>query len=269
MVIATGLKRQKRSKTMNRYIAKHTEKNLINKSPERIGGKASQLFGISPDLLPYWSVITADCPDDKLEEVCSEIWKDIGLWASLYAVRSSAVGEDGKDQSFAGIFESKLNVPITGIEHAVREVRDSANAARAKVYYQAAMSGETFPPAPSPNVAVIVMPMVKAQYSGVLFSKEPVEGTDRMLVEWEEGAGGVVDGESNSNMIFLDSEDFYRSEEIYEKCVELDIPLYTIWHEAKRLEKNYGRPVDIEWAITEEGKPFVLQVRPITAGVTV
>ena len=112
------------------------------------------------------------------------------------------------------------------------------------------------------------MPMVKAQYSGVLFSKEPVEGTDRMLVEWEEGVGGVVDGESNSNMIFLDSEDFYRSGEIYEKCVELDIPLYTIWHEAKRLEKNYGRPVDIEWAINEEGRPFVLQVRPITAGVT-
>ena len=241
---------------MNRYIAKHTEKNLINKSPERIGGKASQLFNINPDLLPNWSVITADCPDDKLQEVCWDIVNPNST--QRYAVRSSVVGEDGKDQSFAGIFESKLNVPITGIEHAVREVRDSANAGRAEAYLKA----------PSPNVAVIVMPMVKAQYSGVLFSKEPVEGTDRMLVEWEEGVGGVVDGESNSNMIFLDSEDFYRSGEIYEKCVELDIPLYTIWHEAKRLEKNYGRPVDIEWAINEEGRPFVLQVRPITAGVT-
>ena len=250
---------------MNRYIAKHTEKNLINKSPERIGGKASQLFNINPDLLPYWSVITADCPDDKLEEVCHEIWQDIGLWLSLYAVRSSAIGEDGKDQSFAGIFESKLNVPITGIELAVREVRDSANTGRAEAYLKTKRYTIT---APSPNVAVIVMPMVKAQYSGVLFSKEPVEGTDRMLVEWEEGAGGVVDGESNSNMVFLDRQNFYHSEKVYEKCVEIDVPLYTIWHEAKRLEKNYGRPVDIEWAITEEGKPFVLQVRPITAGVT-
>ena len=242
---------------MNRYIVKHTETMGVNKPPERIGGKADQLFNISPDLLPYWSVITADCPDDKLEEVCHEIWQDIGLWLSLYAVRSSAVGEDGKDQSFAGIFESKLNVPITGIELAVREVRDSFNSYRAVTYR--AEHKDT-----SPNVAVIVMPMVKAWRSGVLFSKEPVEGTDRMLVEWEEGVGGVVDGESNSNMLFIDKKDFGKVSYVD----VMNDGLHAIWQEAKRLEKNYGRPVDIEWAINEEGRPFVLQVRPITAGVT-
>ena len=229
----------------------------VNKPPERIGGKADQLFNISPNLVPNWSVITADCPDDKLEEVCHEIWQDIGLWLSLYAVRSSAVGEDGKDQSFAGIFESKLNVPITGIELAVREVRDSFNSYRAVTYR--AEHKDT-----SPNVAVIVMPMVKAWRSGVLFSKEPVEGTDRMLVEWEEGVGGVVDGESNSNMLFIDKKDFGKVSYVD----VMNDGLHAIWQEAKRLEKNYGRPVDIEWAINEEGRPFVLQVRPITAGVT-
>ena len=231
----------------------------INKPRERIGGKADQLFNITPQLLPYWSVITADCPDDKLEEVC---WEIINPKSTLrYAVRSSAVGEDGKDQSFAGIFESKLNVPITGIELAVREVRDSFNSYRAVTYR--AEHKDT-----SPNVAVIVMPMVKAWRSGVLFSKEPVEGTDRMLVEWEEGVGGVVDGESNSNMFFLNQEDFHE-DRFNELCLHADAALYIIWQEAKRLEKNYGKPVDIEWAITEEGRPYVLQVRPITAGVTV
>ena len=237
----------------------------INKSPERIGGKASQLFKINPDLLPYWSVITADCPDDKLEEVC---WEIINPKSTLrYAVRSSAVGEDGKDQSYAGIFESKLNVPITGIEHAVREVRDSANAGRAEAYLKTKRYTIT---APSPNVAVIVMPMVKARYSGVLFSKEPVGGSDQMLVEWEEGVGGVVDGESNSNMIFLDKKDFYGKDttDTIKGGIQYVKPLQAIWTEAKRLEKNYGKPVDIEWAITEEGRPYVLQVRPITAGVT-
>ena len=242
---------------MNRYIVKHTETMGVNKPPERIGGKADQLFNISPNLVPNWSVITADCPDDKLEEVCHEIWQDIGLWLSLYAVRSSAVGEDGKDQSFAGIFESKLNVPITGIELAVREVRDSFNSYRAVTYR--AEHKDT-----SPNVAVIVMPMVKAWRSGVLFSQEPIEGTDRMLVEWEEGVGGVVDGESNSNMLFIDKKDFGKVSYVD----VMNDGLHAIWQEAKRLEKNYGRPVDIEWAINEEGRPFVLQVRPITAGVT-
>ena len=254
---------------MNRYIVKHTETMGVNKPPERIGGKADQLFNISPNLVPNWSVITADCPDDKLEEVCHEIWQDIGLWLSLYAVRSSAVGEDGKDQSFAGIFESKLNVPITGIELAVREVRASAKTIRARKYLQSMgkvmmRNDEQFLEKISPEVAVIVMPMVKAWRSGVLFSKEPVEGTDRMLVEWEEGVGGVVDGESNSNMLFIDKKDFGKVSYVD----VMNDGLHAIWQEAKRLEKNYGRPVDIEWAINEEGRPFVLQVRPITAGVT-
>lgn len=254
---------RKKRKAMNRYIVKHTETMGVNKPRERIGGKADQLFNITPQLIPYWSVITADCPDDKLEEVC---WEIINPKSTLrYAVRSSAVGEDGKDQSYAGIFESKLNVPITGIELAVREVRASAISDRVREY------GDHFKDEygnePS-NVAVIVMPMVKARYSGVLFSMEPVEGTDQMLVEWEEGVGGVVDGESNSNMFFLNRENFHE-DRVNELCLHADAALYIIWTEAKRLEKNYGRPVDIEWAITEEGKPFVLQVRPITAGVTV
>ena len=240
----------------------------INKPRERIGGKADQLFNITPQLLPYWSVITADCPDDKLEEVC---WEIINPKSTLrYAVRSSAVEEDGKDQSFAGIFESKLNVPITGIEHAVREVRDSAKTIRAREYLQSMgkvmmRHDEQFLEKISPKVAVIVMPMVKARYSGVLFSKEPVEGTNQMLVEWEEGVGGVVDGESNSNMLFIDKKDFGKVSYVD----VMNDGLHAIWQEAKRLEKNYGRPVDIEWAITEEGRPYVLQVRPITAGVTV
>ena len=267
---------RKKRKAMNRYIVKHTEKSLINKSPERIGGKASQLFNINPDLLPHWAVITADCPDDEISQVSEDIYTYLywqnpnpsGLGDKL-AVRSSAVGEDGKDQSFAGIFESKLNVPITGLELAVREVRDSAHTVKVHAYKQANYGfARPLPNSVTQNVAVIVMPMVLARYSGVLFSKEPVGGSDQMLVEWEEGVGGVVDGESNSNMIFLDSEDFFKSGTPIDKDGH-PILLYEIWQEAKRLEKNYGRPVDIEWAINGEGKPYVLQVRPITAGVTV
>ena len=46
-------------------------------------------------------------------------------------------------------------------------------------------------------------------------------------------------------------------------------PIMSIWKEAKRLEHNYGKPLDIEWAIDNNNIPWVLQVRPITAGVSV
>ena len=117
------------------------------------------------------------------------------------------------------------------------------------------------------------MPMIKAWRSGVLFSQEPVEGTDRMLVEWEEGAGGVVDGTTNTEHFFIDRNNFWVTPKeswagIWNTPAQGGPAMLRIYEEAKRLEKNYGRPVDIEWAITEHGNPFVLQVRPITAGVT-
>ena len=238
-----------------------------------IGGKAEQLNNIYPTLLPDYVVIPTEVGDYELSEAISNAvnsltadFKEKANPKHRYAVRSSAVGEDGEGQSYAGIFESKLNVPVTGLETAVREVRDSGKSDRVRAY---ASSSEEYSidiskiEPPYTDVAVIIMDMVDAQYSGVLFSKEPVDGTDRLLVEWEEGVGGVVDGTSNSTMCFLDQNLFDLSNVnlpfLYHK------PLKIIWEEAKRLENNYRKPVDIEWAIDKDGKPWVLQVRPITA----
>ena len=239
------------------FIVKNQRKHAYT-----IGGKAEQLNNIWTNLTPNYVVIPTEVDDCDLSEVISSAVKsltaDFKAFANpkhRYAVRSSAVGEDGEGQSYAGIFESKLNVPVTGLETAVREVRESASGGRAKAY-------DVLKDEPH-DVAVIIMDMVDAQYSGVLFSKEPVEGTDRMLVEYEEGVGGVVDGESDSVMCFLDRKDFNLSNVnlpfLYHK------PLKIIWEEAKRLENNYRKPLDIEWAIDKEGNPWVLQVRPITA----
>jgi|TARA_R110000824_G_scaffold85877_1_gene212971 pyruvate,water dikinase len=254
------------------FIVKNQTKHAYT-----IGGKAEQLNNISRNLMPDYVVIPTEVGDYELSEAISDAVKsltaDFKAFANpkhRYAVRSSAVREDGDSQSYAGIFESKLNVPITGLEVAVRDVRDCVNAGRVHAYDVLKSADMT------PNdVAVIIMDMVDAQYSGVLFSKEPVDGTDRMLVEYEEGVGGVVDGESDSHMLFLDSRNFHLSEKNLpylsgKSTFSMDSPIHhkalkTIWEEAKRLENNYRKPVDIEWAIDKEGKPWVLQVRPITA----
>jgi phosphoenolpyruvate synthase/pyruvate phosphate dikinase len=249
------------------FIVKNQTKHAYT-----IGGKAEQLNNISRNLMPNYVVIPTEVGNYELSEAISDAVKsltaDFKAFANpkhRYAVRSSAVSEDGEGQSYAGIFESKLNVPVTGIEVAVREVRASGNSGKVQAY-ASAPNGHTIW-TDITDVAVIIMDMVDARYSGVLFSKEPVEGTDRMLVEWEEGVGGVVDGESDSTMCFLDQNLFDLGNVnllgslpfFYHK------PLKIIWEEAKRLENNYRKPVDIEWAIDKEGRSWVLQVRPITA----
>jgi phosphoenolpyruvate synthase/pyruvate phosphate dikinase len=259
------------SHTKSTYI--HHKKDNNTQRCQEIGGKATQLHNICPDLVPNWVAITADCPDEALSEVIHEaVWElrnhtaksyegsRIFLPQDKYAVRSSALAEDGDKQSYAGIFESKLNVPITGIEHAVREVRDSAISDRVREYGDHFKDEHGNEPS---NTAVIIMPMVDAKYSGVLFTKEPLGGSNKGFLEYEEGVGGVVDGTGDSTYLFLDPEDFWDSEwEIMPK--DMEQPVQRIWAEAKRLERNYGKPLDIEWAIDKSGKPWVLQVRPIT-----
>ena len=259
--------------TKHPYISLYLQHKSEKLDPNKlIGGKATQLRNIDSDLVPDWVVITADCPDDKLPLVVEtasamcrwEIPTSISKYG-YYAVRSSAIAEDGEEQSYAGVFESKLNVPITGLEHAVREVRLSGLADRVSAYTSldtlAQRIKETIP-------AVIIMPMVNAKYSGVLFTQEPLGGTNQMLVEYESGVGGVVDGTSDTEMLFIDRENISKhvfNESINTPHQQINWGLPKILCEAKRLENNYGKPLDIEWAIDKEGEPFMLQVRPITA----
>lgn len=248
-------------------------------SVEIIGGKAKQLMMITPEYVPYWIAITSDCPDDKLSDAVEFAVQDIVNKINYlgqtgtdnrFAIRSSATSEDGDSQSYAGIFESKLNVPITEVYSAVQEVRQSARDSKVKAY-----SGTD----DDHNIAVLIMPMINATWSGVLFSKEPVEGTDKMLLEWDKGVGGVVDGTSDTSHVFLGTGDNISEHmtSIYDgrtiKLPELDeLPteqVIKLWNEAKRLENNYNQPVDIEWAIVKHNfnsdtQLSILQVRPIT-----
>jgi len=257
-----------------------TKDNNNNWGDEEVGGKARQLRNIASNMVPDWVTIVATCPDSEIERTVLEAWYSIAgndyvyvngvpvTNGRRYAVRSSASMEDGKDQSYAGIFESKLNVPITGLEQAVREVRGSANTARSEAYLNkmgVSHHYHNFEEKYRNDVAVIIMPMVDAKISGVLFSKEPVGGSDQMLVEWEQGVGGVVDGNNESQHAFLHRKVF-PSKSIFEDMRwATDIAMQSIWAEAKRLEANYKRPVDIEWAIDKNYKPWILQVREITA----
>lgn len=110
-----------------------------------------------------------------------------------YAVRSSAVGEDGKYASFAGAYETVLNVLPQDIPEAVSRVAASANSDRVRQY--AAHRGRDVGP-----MAVIIQRMVPAEFAGVLFTADPVTGSASRMT------GNVVQGLAREEGLPLDIE---------------------------------------------------------------
>jgi len=116
--------------------------------------------------------------------------------AESWAVRSSAVGEDGPF-SFAGQFESCLHVPVDELPTAWRRVVASNFSDHVICYRLACGLFELATP-----MAVLCMPMVDARCAGVLYTRDPARPEeDTMLVSSQGGlapdlVGGVTDGET-------------------------------------------------------------------------
>jgi pyruvate,water dikinase len=167
---------------------------LLEGAPGAVGGKAWQLarlrrFGLP---VPEFMVIPAaysrqrqaGVPEELLAALEAAIerrgWEGMAL-----AVRSSAVGEDGSKASFAGIYRSCLNV--LGREQlaaAVAAVWASLDTPTAAAYRQKLGMPE------APAMAVIVMPMIAAQASGIAFTCDPLNGRfDRLVVHAQWGLG--------------------------------------------------------------------------------
>ncbi|MGD8794835.1 MAG: PEP/pyruvate-binding domain-containing protein, partial [Anaerolineae bacterium] len=172
-----------------------------------------------------------------------------------FAVRSSALAEDSARASFAGEFETVLEV---GSDEAIREaigaVRRSRHAERVQAYGQARdIDGEQ-------EMAVVVQRLVRAELSGVLFTADPVSGSrNDMPGNYVRGLGeALVSGEAAPHEFRLS-----RPKGRYEGPGELKRYARRLFKLARRLERDLGGPQDIEWAIAG-GKVYLLQSRPIT-----
>ena len=204
----------------------------------------------------------------------------------LLAVRSSAVGEDGREASFAGQFDSVLGVRAEGIEEAVLRVWASAAGERALAYG-----------AGPPEMAVIIQEMVDAEVAGVAFGLDPVSGNlDKAVVSSVFGLGeGLVSGLLDADTFHVDftggdeAADVEATIAASHLALRLDdaggtvqIPLEvppggilrtlsdaevrTIAQVARRLGEQFGAPQDIEWALSGgDRRLHILQARPITA----
>ena len=185
-----------------------------------------------------------------------------------FAVRSSAVDEDGTGHSFAGQLESYLAVPAADVLARVRLVWASGRAERVIAYRrERGLDGAPLSP------GVIVQRMMHPEAAGVAFSADPVSGRRSVaVVAAVPGLGdALVSGEVDA-----DAYEVSRDGVVTLKTLRTGGGAAALTHEqvaavarlARHAAQHFGRPQDIEWAI-EGGRLRLLQSRPITTLATV
>ena len=196
-----------------------------------------------------------------------EVVKDavLGAWREpdgerSYAVRSSATVEDAAGMSFAGQFESILNVRgADALLAAIKTCWLSLFSERALVYL-----ARQRVPAEKVRMAVLVQEMVDASHAGVVFTADPLTGaTDRFVVECVSGLGeGLVQGTVQPERMVVEKRTgrVLASPENEPAFVRHPARLCDLAHQTEHL---FGSPQDIEWA-QRDGELFLLQSRPIT-----
>jgi pyruvate,water dikinase len=227
---------------------------------------------------------------DEIADVIADAYGTLGgnMAGNLrVAVRSSATAEDNAQFSFAGMFESFLNVVgADRVTHAVQACWASSFGAR--VLYYRLKQGM---PADMP-VAVVVQRMVSSEKSGVMFTADPASrDATRIVIEAAFGLGeAVVQGAVTPDRYVLDKESLkVVSSHIGAKeflltwdprgqatsrvdltgdprstaTVLTDAELSVLGTLARRAEKHYGVPQDLEFAI-EGTEVYLTQTRPIT-----
>lgn len=177
------------------------------------------------------------------------------------AVRSSATLEDLAGSSFAGLYESVLDVTSTAeLHHALRRCWASAFAPRVLEYcrHRGLAVAQIQP-------AALIQGMVPAEVAGVLFTADPVNGNDRTLViEAVPGLGeSLVQGEVDPQGYRYD---WYHDELHHDPAATLLTPaeVRVLGEAALAIQEHFGAPQDIEWARLK-GEFFILQARPIAA----
>ncbi len=174
-----------------------------------------------------------------------------------YAVRSSAAREDGSDLSYAGQFETYLDVASADVPARIVDCYRSSLSDAALTY----MLDHGEPAAPM-GFAVVVQEMVPAEVSGVAFTVNPLTGADtEIVIEAGEGLGAdLVAGRIHAATAIVD---WFTGETMRNDGLLSHAELAAVADAALTIQRHYGFPVDVEWAIAE-GRLRILQARPIT-----
>lgn len=218
------------------------------------GGKAERLGVLLREgfAVPDGIVVTDSAHDGWAMELDEAL---ATLGPGPFAVRSSAVGEDGATVSYAGQLRTTVNVPRRAVADAVRQTALSGSEAAPRAY--ADRAGLTALGA----VPAIVQPMIETDTAGVLFTRDPMTGEDQVVIEAAVG-NGVVEGSITPEQWVVAGEHTRLTRAAGARFLSSGQvrALATAGH---RIEAMFGRPQDVEWGLVGDDV-WVLQARPIT-----
>jgi pyruvate,water dikinase len=264
-------------------FARAREASLYGSKAVGLGEAARQGLPVPPGVALSGDLVEAiACKDDR---AIAKLAKAIASLPAPFAVRSSAVDEDGAAASFAGQHLTMLNVHSANeVPSAVGEVWWSANSDSAITYRQRVGLFTR------PSVGVVVQTLLNPTVAGVMFTEHPVTGADERMIEASWGLGeAVVAGLVVPDHFRLDrsgqvmerkvgrkhvairslptggtSEEQVSAAQVTQLCLD-DTQLAALGELALRCEQVYGSRRDIEWAF-QDGTLYLLQCRAVTTG---
>lgn len=227
-----------------------------------VGGKAAVLARLSAAgfAVPPGFVVPADALhqpgwEDRIRAAARQIG------GQRFAVRSSGAAEDLPDASYAGLYETFLNVPADGLASAVGDCFAAAATDRVTAYRQR-HGGH------AAAMAVLVQVMVDPDCAGVAFTAHPVTGDrHQAVVTAVPGLGErLVSGQAVGEEWTVSGNHAVRTRPDGDGDVLTLSQAAQIADLARRVAAHYdGLPQDIEWAIDHTDRLWLLQARPMTA----
>jgi len=252
--------------------------------------RLDELFALSSELQGL--ILSAEVPEDiaaAIDAAAENIGKPAA--GTAFALRSSALGEDSADASFAGQYQSLLNVRRTHLVDSYLEVVASKYTPQAMHYrLQRGLRDDDV------KMSVGCLEMVNARSGGVAYTGNPGDRDDHNI--YISSAWGlpkaIVDGRFASDLTIVERaeppkilkrdigdkttrfvlhgrEGVQRAEvsaEIRRQPSLSDEETLKVASLALRLEMHFGTPVDVEWAISDDEGVKILQCRPLAQSLT-
>lgn len=277
---------------MQKYV--YTFEDLTADLQPLAGGKGASLAGLFQAGFPVpdgFVILPAAFWQDELRpQAWAQVQEKLAALRAdradqPFAVRSSGLSEDSAAASFAGEFETRLNLTDDEqVRAAIEEVARSRHGEKVQAYSQARGLDAAH------EVAVVVQKLIPAERSGVLFTANPTNGQrGQALINAAWGLGeAIVSGAVSPDLVVVDQntrrivERRIATKQVMtvrtrtgtqERPVQAEKQAQAVLSDAearlladfgRRIEALYGRPMDIEWAAAGEDF-YILQARPVTA----